>query len=57
MIHDVIFKELVRGEIVPESKDTYLEVIELLIGPDDIPVPFFPTTAIHAAAAAEFALG
>ena len=30
--------------------------IELLIRPDDVPVPFFPTTAIHAAAAAAFAL-
>ena len=30
--------------------------IELLIGPDDVPVPYFPTTAIHAAAAAAFAL-
>ena len=30
--------------------------IELLIGPDDVPIPYFPTTAIHAAAAAAFAL-
>ena len=30
--------------------------IELLIGPDDVPVPYFPTTAIHAGAAAAFAL-
>ena len=30
--------------------------IELLIGPDDVPIPYFPTTAIHAAAAATFAL-
>jgi aspartate racemase len=30
--------------------------VELLIGPDDVPVPYFPTTAIHAAAAAAFAL-
>jgi aspartate racemase len=30
--------------------------IELLIGPDDVGVPFFPTTAIHAAAAVEAAL-
>jgi aspartate racemase len=30
--------------------------IELLIGHDDVPVPYFPTTAIHAAAAAAFAL-
>jgi aspartate racemase len=30
--------------------------IELLITPDDMEIPYFPTTAIHAAAAAEFAL-
>lgn len=30
--------------------------IELLIGPDDCPVPAFPTTRIHAQAAVEFAL-
>lgn len=31
--------------------------IELLIGPEDVDVPFFPTTAIHAQFAADFALG
>ncbi len=74
-IHDVIFRELVRGETLPASRERYLAAvdrlvsrgaegviagcteIELLIGPDDVPVPFFPTTAIHAAAAVEFALG
>jgi aspartate racemase len=30
--------------------------IELLIGPDDAAVPVFPTTAIHVAAAVDFAL-
>lgn len=30
--------------------------IELLIGPDDIEVPFFPTTRIHAEAAVATAL-
>jgi aspartate racemase len=30
--------------------------IELLITPDDVEIPYFPTTAIHARAAAEFAL-
>jgi aspartate racemase len=30
--------------------------IELLIGPDDAPVPVFATTALHAAAAVDFAL-
>ncbi len=74
-VHDVIFEELVRGEIVDSSRNTYREVIErlvtrgargvvsgcteieLLIGQDDVPVPFFATTAIHATAAADFALG
>jgi len=30
--------------------------IELLLGPDDVPVPWFPTTRLHADAAAAFAL-
>ena len=30
--------------------------IELLVGPEDVPVPYFPTTAIHATAAVEAAL-
>jgi aspartate racemase len=30
--------------------------IELLVGPRDVPVPFFPTTALHAQAAARWAL-
>ena len=30
--------------------------IELLVGPDDVDVPYFPTTALHAAAAARWAL-
>lgn len=30
--------------------------VELLVGPDDVPVPYFPTTALHAAAVVEAAL-
>ena len=30
--------------------------IELLVGPDDVDVPYFPTTALHARAAARWAL-
>ncbi len=30
--------------------------IELLVGPDDVRVPYFPTTALHAEAAARWAL-
>jgi len=31
--------------------------IELLVGPEDMALPYFPTTRLHAEAAAEFALG
>ena len=31
--------------------------IELLVGPDDVELPYFPTTALHARAAARWALG
>jgi aspartate racemase len=31
--------------------------IELLVDPGDVDLPYFPTTLIHATAAAEFALG
>ena len=30
--------------------------IELLVGPDDVGVPYFPTTTLHAQAAAAWAL-
>lgn len=71
VIHRVIFEELVRGEIVAESRGAYLDAIsrlvsggvqgiiagcteiELLVGPDDVTIPYFPTTAIHARAAVD----
>ncbi len=74
MIHDIIYTELVRGVITPESRRRYLHAIErlvaagaegviagcteieLLIGPQDVAVPFFPTAFLHAQAAARFAL-
>jgi aspartate racemase len=74
VVHDVIYDELVRGEIRPESRQAYLAVIdrlvtagadgviagcteiELLVGPDDVAVPWFPTARLHAEAAADFAL-
>ena len=31
--------------------------IELLVGPEDVTVPYFPTTRLHALAAVEFTLG
>ncbi len=72
LIHDVIYDELVRGVVSEDSRQAYLEVIdratdadgviagcteiELLIGPGDITVPFFPTARLHALAAVGFAL-
>lgn len=74
MIHDVIFDELVKGEIVPRSREAYLSAIEaltiagaegmiagcteieLLVGPDDLNIPFFGTTSLHARAAVDLAL-
>jgi aspartate racemase len=72
VIHDVIYTELVQGVVSDDSKKAYLDVIEraddvdgviagcteieLLIGPADVSVPYFPTAEIHALAAVEFAL-
>jgi aspartate racemase len=74
VVHEVIYAELVRGEVLETSRDAYRAIIdrliargaqgvilgcteiELLIGPDDAPVPLFPTTRIHAAAAVRAAL-
>jgi aspartate racemase len=72
LFHDVIYEELVRGVVRPESKAAYLGVlerlgadgvvagcteIELLLSADDLAVPFFPTARLHALAAVDFALG
>lgn len=79
IVHRIIYDELVRGIVTPQSKSAYLhevarlrrtpegrEVdglimgcteITMLIGKDDFDIPVFDTTAIHAAAAADFALG
>lgn len=74
MIHAVIYAELVRGVVSPDSKRQYLRAIdrlvesgaegviagcteiELLVGPEDVRVPYFPTAYLHAQAAARFAL-
>jgi aspartate racemase len=74
MIHDVIFDELVRGEIRESSRLRYLAAIdrllergaegiiagcteiELLVTPDDVDCPYFPTTRLHALAAVDAAL-
>jgi aspartate racemase len=73
-VHRVIYEELCRGVVRPESRARYQEVvgrlveagaqgvvlacteIELLIGPDDVAVPVFPTTRLHAEAAVTEAL-
>ena len=73
-IHDVIYDELVRGDVRAESKAACLAAIdrlaergatgviagcteiELLVGPDDVNVAYFPTTALHAQAAVDAAL-
>ena len=74
VVHDVIYEELVRGIVSPQSKAQYLDIIdsllaagaegviagcteiELLIGQDDLQVPYFPTAYLHAVAAVDFAL-
>jgi aspartate racemase len=75
LVHDVIYSELVRGVVRPESREAVVAVvtrlvdkgatgviagcteIELLVRPHDLDVTLFPTTALHAEAAADFALG
>jgi aspartate racemase len=75
IVHDVIYDELVRGIIRPDSRAAYVGVIaqmtargatgviagcteiELLVGPDDIDVAWFPTARIHAETAVDLALG
>jgi aspartate racemase len=75
VVDDVIYNELVQGEIRTGSRQRYLEIIdrlvargaqgviagcteiELLVKPEDVDVPYFPTTRLHALAAVEAALG
>jgi aspartate racemase len=74
-VHDVVFDELVQGDIRATSRAAYLAVIdrllaagaegviagcteiELLVTPDDVTCPYFPTTRLHALSAVELALG
>lgn len=74
LVNDIIYKELVRGVLKPESKEIYLRIIEdlrkrgaqgvilgcteipLLIKPEDVDLPVFNTTKIHAEKAVELAL-
>lgn len=73
IVHDIIYNELVRGELNRSSREEYLDIIdrlssrgaegviagcteiELLISEDDVFIPFFATTQIHAIAAVEAA--
>jgi aspartate racemase len=74
IIHDIIFKELVKGEIKEDSKIKYLKIIKelekkgaegvilgcteipMLVSQEDVDIPVFNTTAIHARAAVKYAL-
>lgn len=74
VVHEIIYQELVRGIINPESKRRYQEIITglisqgaegiilgcteimLLIQPEDVTVPTFDTTTLHALAAVNIAL-
>jgi len=74
LIHDVIYRELVRGIVREESRTAYLDIIgrlaaegaegvvagcteiELLVTPEDVDCPYFPTTRLHALAAVDAAL-
>ena len=72
-VHDIIYNELVRGELNRSSLEEYLDVIdrlgsagaqgviagcteiELLVDQDDVFIPFFATTEVHAQAIVEAA--
>jgi aspartate racemase len=73
-VHDIIYKELVRGIVIDESRAIYLDIIgrlldagaegivagcteiELLVRPEDVDCPYFPTGRLHALAAVDAAL-
>lgn len=68
----IIYDELCHNVVRSESRAFYRDVVarmsgvqgvilgctevELLLGPDDVAVPVFPTTLLHAQAAVDFAL-
>jgi len=72
VVHDIIYNELCQGVLQPESRRAYLDVIAqangidgvifgctevgLLLSPEDLDVPAFDTTPLHARAALDFAL-
>ncbi|WP_428776074.1 aspartate/glutamate racemase family protein [Vibrio sp.] len=73
-VHQVIYQELCLGQIRPESKAEFIDVINqlksqgaqaiilgcteigLLVEQQDVDIPLYDTTAIHAKAAIELAL-
>jgi aspartate racemase len=73
-VHRIIYEELCRGIVKPESKAVYLAEIDkllcqgadsiilgctevgMLIGQQDVGIPAFDTTEIHAHAALDYAL-
>lgn len=75
VVNKIIFKELVLGQIRPESKAEYARIIAdliqkgaqgiilgcteipLLVDSDEVAVPTFDTTFIHAGMAVEIAMG
>jgi aspartate racemase len=74
LVHQVIYDELVIGQIKESSRTKYVEIINglvergaegvilgcteigLLIGQDDVRIPVFDTTHVHATAAVMYAL-
>ncbi len=75
LVHRIIYEELCRGLVLPESKASYLDVIErarrrdgvdgvilgcteitMLIGAEDVDMPVFDTTRLHAESAMAFAV-
>ncbi len=73
-VHQVIYNELVKGEIRDESREVFKDIIAnlgsvgaegvilgcteipLLVHQEDVDIPIFDTTQIHAEAAADWAL-
>jgi aspartate racemase len=73
-VHDIIYNELVHGQVLSASRTRYLAVVEqgakagadsvifgcteigMLLSQDDVALPCFDTTALHAGAAVNFAL-
>ena len=74
IVHNIIYKELVHGNINNNSKEAYQKIINnlqhrgaegvilgcteipLLIKPNDVDIPIFDTTKIHAESAVNMAL-